>query len=92
VQYCADMLFLESWMSNTPLLAAAAAAARCSAVPSFGARECSKRQQYVIGDLSCSVAGGVAADLAAAVAQFQLAAAQDYDKAQCCLGVMYQLG
>ncbi len=68
------------------------AAARSLPLARESAAKGSKCGQYVIGDLSCSVAGGVAADLAAAVAQFQLAAAQDYDKAQCCLGVMYQLG
>jgi hypothetical protein len=75
-----------------PLPLLRVAEARSLPVARESAAKGSKCGQYVLGDLSRSSAGGVAVDLAAAVAQFLLGAAQDYDKAQCCLGVLYQFG
>jgi TPR repeat protein len=45
--------------------------------------------QYVLGYLYQCGAGGLARDYAEAVAFFRLAAAQNFDGAQCSLGYMY---
>jgi len=52
----------------------------------------SKYGQCMLGDLYRFGEGGVAQDYAAAVAQYRLAAAQDYDQAQNCLGLIYHMG
>ena len=56
------------------------------------AGEDSKYGQRTLGCLYQMGEGGVAKDNAAAVAQFRLAAAQGYDRAQHYLGYMYGMG
>ena len=52
----------------------------------------SRYGQHLLGRLYRSIAGGVAQDIAQAVALYQLAAAQNFDDAQCSLGLMYSKG
>jgi len=67
-------------------------AARSLALARASADEGSKYGQLTLGNLYRLGEGGVAQDYAAAVAQYQLAAAQGYDRAQDCLAFMYHNG
>ena len=52
----------------------------------------SRYGQWVLGWLYLRGEGGVAQDYAQALALYRLAAAQNFDGAQCALGCMYELG
>jgi len=67
-------------------------AARSLALARENATNGSKFGQFVLGYLYYKGAGGVERDYAAALAQYRLAAAQDYDVAQNWLGIMYGTG
>jgi len=67
-------------------------AARSLALARASAGKDSKYGQFVLGELYYLGEGGVAQDYAAAVAQYRLAAAQDYDLAQNELGFMCHKG
>ena len=64
-------------------------AARSLALARASAGKGSKYGQRALGCLYREGEGGVVQDYAVAVAQFRLAAAQDYDMAQNDLGIMY---